>query len=246
MAVEHEQVIAGGAMTRDAATKELMDILSLPYELITPEQLTRTSWLLRLPESMRPDVSAIPRVPHGLENLGLFGYHPSTNKASAKAFDLLRVHLAATIDPERAAAQLKARVDAGEQIDIRLVTALASHGDLLERAGLTDDVLHQQAVRALAGPGGTSTESLAMHLTRVRDRIARNASDDPAIVNLRAQALDIADRNLERIAGTRTDTFGRHPDYAEVGQFVSIAQLLDTLDAAAAPVAKPVGETLTW
>jgi hypothetical protein len=245
MAVEHEQAIADPTFTREVASRELLDIVSLPNELITPDDFRRTSWLLRLPESHRPDVGSLPRVPHGLENLGLFGYHPTTNKASAAAIDLLRAHLAATVDPERAAAQLRARVEAGEQIDIRLVTALASHGDLLERAGLTDDVLHRQAMRVLAGPGGMSTESLALNLERARAKVARASSTDPAVLAMRDQALEIADRNLDRIAGRRTDTFGRHPDYAEIGQFVSISDLLDALGSSTSSAAKGA-ESLSW
>jgi hypothetical protein len=241
MAVDHEQFLAANpTYSRADSTAELMDILALPDERITPEQFRRTSWLLRLPEAVRPDIAALPKVQHGLGNLGIFGYHPAKNMTSAKSFELLRVHLAAKVDPERAAAQLKARLDAGERIDMRIVAALEGRGDLLERAGITSDVLRRQAIAALhdAGLGGSSgTESLRANLEHVRLALGKGSLDDPATGQLRRQAIEIADRNIARMTGARRDTFGRHPDYAEIGRLVSITDLLEALAPSARPAA---------
>jgi hypothetical protein len=47
--------------------------------------------------------------------------------------------------------------------------------------------------------------------------------------------------------GARTDTFGRHPDYAEVGRLVSIARILDhQVTAQVDDASRAAHGTLTW
>lgn len=253
MAVEHERMLADPTLTREVVTSELRELLSVPNELLTMEQLRRMSVLARLPEHVRPVMPATLGWHYRFEDLGLHGYHPAKNRRTAKVLDLMRAHTAAVFDPERAAGQLKARLDAGEQIDIRMIAALSMHKGLLDRAGLTKDVLHRQALRALAGAGAGSSQTLPHHLAIVRDTLAAVKADDHGIAAMRAEALELAERNLDRMAGRRSDTFARHPDYGEIGRFVSIADLLDALGPATAgkssgraAAADTTAEQLPW
>ena len=193
--------------------------------------------------------------PHRFEDLGLLGYHPATSPTAAHVMESARVHLTAYADPEAVVRQIKVRIDAGQAIDIRVIGALEGKPELLARAGLTPEALRRQALLSLnhAGGGGTGgNDALLHHLTIARTDLAAASPADPGALELRDQALEIADRNLARMRGERTDTFGRHPDYAEVGRFVSIADLLDALKPnastahATSHTASTAAETLTW
>ncbi len=250
MAVEHEAMVADPAITRETVTKELVGLLAVPDELLTDAQLYRTSQLARLPEHLRPPMPARIDWHYAFEDLGLLKYHPARNKAAEKVFDQMRIHMAAVVDPELTVRQLAERVQSGQRIDFRVIAALDGQDALLAQHGLTPAVLQREAVKSLAGAGAGSKDALLHHLQRVRAGIAATSATDPKIATIRAQALELADRNLERMSGTRTDTFSRHPDYAEVGRIVSIAELLDafaaprpTTAAAASGAAKDV---LTW
>jgi hypothetical protein len=62
---------------------------------------------------------------------------------------------------------------------------------------------------------------------------------------VRTEMLELADRNLARMAGTRSDTYGRHPDYSEIGRLVSTMKLVDQMSETRPVVAK-AEELLTW
>jgi hypothetical protein len=67
-------------------------------------------------------------------------------------------------------------------------------------------------------------------------------ADVPApIATLRAETLELMERNTGRIDGTRRDTYGRNPDYAEIGR---IRENLALLQLGGTKAAAP--ERLTW
>jgi hypothetical protein len=163
--------------------------------------------------------------------------------AAEKVYDQMRVHLAAVLDPELTIRSLAEQVRAGRPIDFRVLAALDGQDALLHQHGLTVDVLNREAVKALSGAGTGSTDALRATLERVRERLLATPATDDRVTRIRQQAIELADANIDRMAGRRTDTFSRHPDYAEVGRIVSIAELLEaTRQRAAAPAA----DVLTW
>ena len=145
------------AIIRDLLkSDELVALLAKPDSELTGADLYRTSQLARLPEQLRPSLPPAIDGHFRFENLGLLRYHPHDNRAAATVFDQARVHMAAVVDPEGALRAVRARLDAGQPIDIRIVTALKQEPELLAKYGITEQVLEQQAVRALAhaGTGG--------------------------------------------------------------------------------------------
>jgi hypothetical protein len=242
VALEHEGMLANPAVTRAAVGDELMRLLAKADDQLTHAELRRISVLARLPDELRPSMPPVLDEVHRFEDIGILGQHPREHVQAARALDQGRVHVAANVDPESLGRQLKAQVDAGELIDIRIVDVLGNDPELLARAGLTPDVLHRQAVRALSGAGTGSTDTLLIHLQRVHDDIAAMRPADDATRALRDQAVELADQNLARMRGERRDTYSRHPDYAEVGRIASIAKLLGALKPAAADAV----ETLSW
>lgn len=242
MAIEQEALIADPAVTRESVTHELAKLLAIPQESLTDAQLYRTSLLARLPANLRPPMPA--RLDHyAFEDLGLLKAHPARHLAAAKVFDQMRIHMAAVVDPELVARQLGEQVKAGQRIDFRVIAALEGQEALLARHGLTSDVLNREAVRSLAGAGAGSKDALLHHLQRVRDSLTALPANDEKTAAIRAQALELADRNIERMAGTRIDTFGRHPDYAEVGRLVSIAELLEVATRRPTPASPSAAST---
>jgi hypothetical protein len=259
MATEHEKLLADPAVTRQSVTAELVALLSKPDDELTDADLYRTSLLARLPEHLRPPMPPAIDGHYRFENLGLLRYHPVKNRAAAPVFEQARAHMAAVVDPEGTLRAVRARLDAGQPIDIRIVSALALEPELLAKYGITNEVLEQQAIRALstAGDGGYGQKQQLSHYLRIgRDRVA--ATEVTAqLAPIRATALELADRNLDRMSGARLDTFARHPDYAEIGRFVSASELLAKLaprtgtaavdDAAsAAATATDSATTIVW
>lgn len=256
MATEHEQMIADPAVTRQSVTDELVALLAKPDSELSDADLYRTSLLARLPEQLRPSMPAAIDKHYRFEDLGLLRYHPYDNRAAATAFDQARVHMAAVVDPEGTLHAMRARLAAGQSIDIRVVTALQLEPELLGKHGITKQVLEQQAIRALSNAGTdglAQQQQLSYHLRIERDRIAA-MNLAPKLESIRSTALELAERNLARMSGARTDTYGRHPDYAEIGRFVSASELLgklvpraadDAASAAAATVAD-AADTIVW
>jgi hypothetical protein len=69
----------------------------------------------------------------------------------------------------------------------------------------------------------------------------------PELEQVRAQTLELLDRNLDRMRGVRIDTFGRHPDYAEIGRVAANLHLIDAIQhPPAATAASSAAEQLTW
>lgn len=255
MAIEHEAMLADPAVTKESVTAELVDLMAVPSHELTDEQLYRTSLLARLPEHLRPPMPSPIDGHYRFEDLGLLRYHPGRHLLAGKVFDNARVHMAAVVDPERTIEQLAARVKDDRPIDFRVLDALAGRDELLRAHGLTAEVLDGLAVKALADAGLGTTGELRVLLERMRDRFAAMPADDPKLGGIRSATLELLDRNIDRMLGRRSDTFSRHPDYAEVGRIVASAQLVDTLSgtrAAAGPatnastIAGAADELLSW
>ncbi len=293
MGLHGERMAAGGTITRESATEELVSILSRTNDTITIDQLRRVSQLSRLPESLRPPIP--PPLPqhHRFQDMGLLGYLPGDSTRMAAVVNDARAYVFAHADPDGtaqslarelaagrsieprsltaleaadpdalrrhsipdlAAQYLRSQTDAGEVVDLRLLDVLADHGDALARHGVDDTLLERQAVIAL-GQAGMKTRNVAgqleAHLQTVRDRL-QTAPVADELAAARDEALTLADRNLARIRGERFDTYGRHPDYAEVGRIVATAKLLDQLAPRPAAVddaargAAVAGEQLGW
>ena len=141
---------------------------------------------------------------------------------------------------DRVAAQLRSRTDAGELADLRLLEVFDAHPQLLTRHGIDDQLLERQALIALSNAGTTRYDvavRLPEYLAGARDRLAAAVVPDD-LLPAREEALALAERNLARMDGTRRDTFGRHPDYAEVGRIAATIRLIDAL--------QPAGSTLAW
>ena len=236
MALEHEAMRSDPALTKQAVTTELVELLATPAHELTDQQLYRASQLARLPEHLRPPLPAPIDNHYRFENLGLLGYHPANHRAAAATWDRARVHMAAVVDPEYTVRQLAARVQAGEQVDFRVIDALADQDELLHAHGLTTDVLNRLAVSSLADAGLGSTGELRVLLERMRDRFRAIPETNTTLADVRRSTLELLDANIDRMLGRRTDTYSRHPDYAEVGRIVSSAKLVDTLST---PASKP-------
>jgi hypothetical protein len=246
-AVLHEQLAADPAFTREVATDELLRLLAKPDQALTRAELVRISTIAGLPEHVRPSL------PVATDEWSSFGR--ADNKVlrptHAKAIDTFartRAQLAEQ-RPERMAELLAEQHRAGNRIDLEVVAALAKHPGLLDRVGIDAAALHRQTIFTLEAVNGTKLLDLPSSLRVARNVIEAHPATDPAVRGLRDEALELADRNLARMAGERADTYGRHPDYAEVGRFASIANLLHELRSsaeAAAADAAPAGESLAW
>jgi hypothetical protein len=209
------------------------------------DELVRASTLAGLPEHLRPSLPEMAEAATlGAANNGVL--RPSYDKA-IRTFASVRAHLAQQ-DPARLAELLAAHEGSGGTLDLELLATLAKRPGLLESVGIDSAAIHRQSISTLESVTGVRADDLASSLRLARNVIESQPAGDAAIAGLRTEALELADRNLARMAGERTDTYGRHPDYAEVGRFASIATLLHELRSAAeaAKPAAPVAETLAW
>ncbi len=246
LAVERERMLLDPATTRESVMAELFDLIAVPDADLTHAQLRRISVLAHLPEHLRPAMPVSPIRDLDFANLGVLGRHPADNVFAAEVMDHARSQLLAELDPDRAAMHLREAIESGTRFDIRVAEALDAHPLARERAGLTDELLHRAAIETLASAGGHGrSESLQLRtiLERMRERVADAAPVDEGVAAARDEALELIDRNVGRMSGARSDTYGRHPDYAEIGRIASIARVLDAVDR---PAASGVAETLTW
>jgi hypothetical protein len=246
--IEHEAAIAGGLTRRDVE-RELIDILVRPGDQLDQPTARRLSWLARLPEELRPSMP--PEYPHAgrFDDIGLRGQLPSGSYAAADLLDLGRIHVLKAVDPELLAEEIRARVAAGADFDLQVLDAIGMSADpkVLASLGLTPVTLESRAMNALAAVHGVRRPMhIADALTVTRQRLADPRATDEAALQLREQTLELIDRNLDRIAGRRRDTFANHPDYAEVGRVVSNVTLLDAMRALSVQKAAPGAERLVW
>jgi hypothetical protein len=254
MGVEHEAMLADPTVTKETVTRDVAAILATPTEQLDLEDMQRLSLLLRLPDHLRPALPAPIDSHHVIENLGLLRAVPAQHVTAAKIYDAARTELLADLAPEVLVQALREKVAAGGEIDLRTAAALARRDPaLLEQAGVSADRLRDQAIAALAAGTQVRVGSVEEHLAFTRAGIEALQPTDPAQLAMRDELLATIDRNLDRIRGRRTDTFGRHPDYAEVGRVAENARLLHLLSQATprpsavapATVARPA-EVLPW
>jgi hypothetical protein len=238
-----EQLLADPAFTRERATDALMQIVAKPDHALTSSDLVRASTIAGLPEHLRP---SLPTAVDEYAQLGRADnsvLRPTYDKA-IRHFADVRTHLAEQ-QPEQMAQLLLEHNRAGGAIDLELLAGLAKHDGLLERVGFDSGALHRQSIAALESINGSQRSGdLVSNLRLARNVVEREPASEPAVRALRDEAVELADRNIARITGERTDTYGRHPDYAEVGRFASIATLLHELRLA--KPAEQAGEVLAW
>jgi hypothetical protein len=110
---------------------------------------------------------------------------------------------------------------------------------------MVGELLARQLQRA--GAADMRTVDLRWALDSTRARVATHELADE-LEPLRAQALELIDRNVARMDGLRSDTYSWHPDYAEVGRVASLAQVLDAAAGVRPTVANAVddAERLAW
>ena len=120
----------------------------------------------------------------------------------------------------------------------------------------------KQLVADLGRVGSSSFQDIEQALIYVDERLELLATGHPKLQSTIGDTRKLVKTNLERLAGARTDGYGRHPEYAELGRIRANVELVEKIVAtdeqhaleaaqaakvAAATPAPPAGEgTLTW
>ncbi|MCW2922281.1 MAG: hypothetical protein JWL76_2155 [Thermoleophilia bacterium] len=241
----------GTAPTRREAILEMAAILDTPLDELTPQQLRRMSVLNHLPIEHRPTAPTLPSTLQ-LWQLGLRTGWKEPADRKLRMLEDARAHFHDLRDPGVGLRQLRAALEADQPFDVHRMAALLSDRDATRAAGIDDAMVARAVTRQLQGAGtpGMKGAPLQQIMEGVRATLAAR-SLRPEFEQVRTATLELIDRNLERMSGVRTDTFGRHPDYAEVGRVAAQLQLLDTVDrrtatAAATASVSSARETLTW
>jgi hypothetical protein len=245
-AVLEDELLADPTLTKERVAADFLSLMVRPAALLSPSELVRVSALAGLPEHLRPSLPAEMAQSAMLGEAGTVLRPNGTPQL--RTFADVRHHLAEQ-DPVAMARELVRQDRTGSAIDLELVSVLAKRPGVLDMVGIDGEFLHRQSITALANAGGDRTADLASNLRIARDVVERHPATDANVATVRAEALELAERNLARMDGTRRDTYARHPDYAEVGRFASIATLLHQmreLTAATATAAESTGERLAW
>jgi hypothetical protein len=240
-------VETGQAGTKEANVAEVLRILEAPTARIDASQRRRISVLARLPVELRPDLP--PAVPGeiGLEHVGLEVGPRLTARRIASSIDRGRAYLIAQHAPAELAEALRRPGGNPDGLDGVRLAALTSLGRPLEEFGISRALLSELFTRHLAGAGATwdsKASQLVGSLQHARDDIATRQLP-AALEPLRSEMLELADRNLGRMLGLRHDTFGSHPDYAEIGRLTSMLELVNRAETLAASKAVD-SSTLVW
>ncbi len=121
---------------------------------------------------------------------------------------------------------LRSVARAGEPLPswVRFTDVLAV-GDALgaARTHLYGGLLERHAAHTPDGVGS--------YLALAREQLdaGRSSANDAGVDSIRAGAIELIDRNLDRIAGRLGDTYANHPDHAEVGRIKAAVDLLGTV-----------------
>ena len=249
MAYEHAAMVADPAVTRETVVREVSELLQRPLAELDEPAMRRLSVLMRAPEHLRPPMPPIGDPHYRFDDLGLLRRLPSKDLGAKDRFLDGRRFILSAIDPDALVRELQATAAAGGHVDPRIVAVLLhQHPERLAAAGIDLAGIHDQALAAVARghvPGvGSRTKELGDQLDLVRIGVRRTEPADDVQRAIRADLLELLDRNIARMRRERTDTFYDHPDYAEVGRISAQASLLRSLTAA--NPAPKAAEALPW
>jgi hypothetical protein len=245
--IEAAALVRSGAIrSRAQATAQLAELLART-DTPTGADARRISLLLRLPDSHRPPLPTTPEA-WLLKNVGLwFGRHLRDREPAAIA--AARAHFRDAMDPAAGLAELRRSMIGQTDFELHRLSALLADPDAVRAAGITSEMLDRFMMRHLGRAG--SSEVRGRQLEQLLDHARESLTARTVQAELepvRAEALELAERNLDRMRGLRTDTFGQHPDYAEVGRLAATLRLLDSLGSPAprpAP-ADAAAQVLRW
>jgi hypothetical protein len=244
----------GTAPTRRAATLEMAGILDSPLDALTPRQLRRMSVLNHLPIEHRPTQPTAPTT-FQFSRVGLRSEWQERPGKHLRMLEDARTHFHDLRDPAAALAELRTALANDQPFNVHRMAALLSDPVAVRAAGIDDAMVARSVTRQLQAAGTSEMKGAPLRLVMeaTRERLVSRTLR-PEFEQLRTDVLALLDRNLDRMRGVRLDTFGQHPDYAEVGRVAAQLQLLDAVDtrAAATTAAEATtatttaGETLTW
>jgi hypothetical protein len=240
-------VRAGTAPTRRAATVEMADILDTPLDALTPEQVHRMSVLMHLPIEHRPTMPTT-RSTFQLPAFGLRTGWQARADDHQRMLEDARTHFHDLRDPSAGLAELRRSFVEDLPFDVHRMAALLADRPSARAAGIDDAMIAHAMTRQLerAGTSAVKGAPLRQLLETSREGLAGRVLR-PELEQVRAQTLELLDRNLDRMRGVRIDTFGRHPDYAEIGRVAANLHLIDAIQhPPAATAASSAAEQLTW
>ncbi len=241
----------GALPTREAALGELAALLAPAAAEIDATALRRITTIARMSSDL-----GVPLPPQttrtSIADAGAMTFRHAELPGRSMMIDEARTFYEVLRSPGEASRAARASIDAGETVDVVRLSALQHVPDELAAAGISEAMVGEQFARHLMRAGSTDMRAatLVNALETTRARVVTRVLDEQ-LEPLRAQTLELIDRNLARMNGTRTDTYGWHPDYAEVGRVASLARLFDEAAAlksgsSATAAATDGVERLTW
>ncbi len=238
----------GAAPTRVEANRELAAILDTPFAELTPAQERRISLLVHLPLEHRPNLPTAPEA-WRFTHLGLRSGLQDEPDRRLRMLEAARSHYHDLRDPTAALEELRSALAEDRPFNVHRMATLLNDPVAVKAAGIDDAMIARAMTRELqrAGTREVGGAPLRQILEASRERLTARTLR-PEFEQVRTETLELLDRNIDRMTGMRSDTYGRHPDYAEVGRVVAQLQLLDAVDRqrAATAVARTASETLTW
>jgi hypothetical protein len=218
------------------------------------EELTRRDWAT-LSGLMTDDMPGLPRQLDGLRPFADIAWDRWQNTRTADGAERYLAKWRMRMDPAHASrleTALDAVVDGSASAEQRALAA--EEWDLLAQQITTRPLVQRAAIASLMlqSAGGMTPSSVRdglVHMRSALEQLPHSAEAAP----IRADALELIDRNLSRIAGHTPDGavrgYGTHPDYAELGRVRAHLSLLQAIAADEARKAARTGDaaaTLTW
>ncbi len=249
--VEAQRLVTSGQVPdRASVLDEIVDLLDAPVQELSPGQQRRLSVLVRLPVSHGPPMP-VAKDAHGLYSIGIRAHPLERPEVVPMGRDAARRHFADVRHPGPGLAELRRAIVEDVPFDLDRLPALLDDRNAMAAAGVTDSMVELLFVRELRHSGSAVRGENLRNGLEIAARRLQAELDDPELEALRLEAVELIDRNIDRMLGRRADTYGRHPDYAEVGRVVATVRLLarladDTVAGPGAGQAAAGAAGLTW
>jgi hypothetical protein len=232
------------AITAEALREEAASIALKPPAALTVDDLRRLDVLHTLQGAKAPGIPA----PTSYSYEQLAGYGTSTAEGYIGP-----VREWALVNSPGGLDEVAAQLRGGHVVSPTTMAFLAGHQEELAARGVDIALVLDSGIAALRAKAGAHDQTAELQLVR---SFVQNLRVPPELRQLQLETVDMANRNLDRMAGRVHDGYSSYPELGEMGRIIENAELMGRVVSAtsstpaaiadAASDAARAGEQLTW
>jgi hypothetical protein len=125
--------------------------------------------------------------------------------------------------------ELAAQLRAGKAVDLATLAAVSGRSAELAELGVSRTSMFDSAVAAMRAKAGANAQTPELEFTR---QLVLGTEVPPELATLKQQTLDMAQANLDRMAGRLHDGYSNYSDLGEMGRIIENVELIGRVTAA--------------